>query len=255
VTTRLPLFPLGTVLVPGLVLPLHIFEPRYRRLIQDLSELPEAARLFGVIAVRSAAVATGQPAVDDLLDDRLDDTEDALEDALEEALEEVLEADLPHPEPPVLYSVGCSALIQEITTYEDGRSDVFAVGQERFRLLRLVPDAGTPYLVGEVELLDEPDGAADLSALAQLVGLRFAAYRERLRVEQSGVPTDPRVLSYLVSAAAVLELPQRQALLEAPSTHARLRAELALLRREIGLLDTFAAMPAVDLTRRPVAPN
>ncbi|MGD9702615.1 MAG: LON peptidase substrate-binding domain-containing protein [Acidimicrobiia bacterium] len=32
----LPMFPLGTVLLPGAVLPLHVFEPRYRRLVQDL---------------------------------------------------------------------------------------------------------------------------------------------------------------------------------------------------------------------------
>jgi Lon protease-like protein len=32
---RLPMFPLGTVLVPGAVLPLHIFEPRYRVLMFD----------------------------------------------------------------------------------------------------------------------------------------------------------------------------------------------------------------------------
>jgi Lon protease-like protein len=33
---RLPLFPLGVVLFPGVLLPLHIFEPRYRRLIEDI---------------------------------------------------------------------------------------------------------------------------------------------------------------------------------------------------------------------------
>jgi Lon protease-like protein len=32
---RLPLFPLGVVLFPGALLPLHIFEPRYRRLLAD----------------------------------------------------------------------------------------------------------------------------------------------------------------------------------------------------------------------------
>jgi hypothetical protein len=46
---RLPLFPLGTVLFPGGLLPLHVFEPRYRRLMQDLSseEPPE----FGVVLI------------------------------------------------------------------------------------------------------------------------------------------------------------------------------------------------------------
>jgi Lon protease-like protein len=33
---RLPLFPLGVVLFPGVLLPLHIFEPRYRRLLEDI---------------------------------------------------------------------------------------------------------------------------------------------------------------------------------------------------------------------------
>ena len=33
--TTLPMFPLGTVLFPTLVLPLHVFEPRYRALVDD----------------------------------------------------------------------------------------------------------------------------------------------------------------------------------------------------------------------------
>lgn len=32
----MPMFPLGSVLFPSLVLPLHIFEPRYRALIRDV---------------------------------------------------------------------------------------------------------------------------------------------------------------------------------------------------------------------------
>ena len=32
----MPMFPLGTVLLPSLVLPLHVFEPRYRQLTQRL---------------------------------------------------------------------------------------------------------------------------------------------------------------------------------------------------------------------------
>ena len=36
----MPLFPLGTVLYPGLVLPLHIFEERYRQLVRDLLDRP-----------------------------------------------------------------------------------------------------------------------------------------------------------------------------------------------------------------------
>jgi Lon protease-like protein len=154
-----------------------------------------------------------------------------------------------------MYPVGCTAQIREVTPYDDGRFDLVTVGHVRFSLQGLDADAGTPYHTGLVDFIGEPDGPGDVDAAAELVGLRFAAYRDRLRVEQSGVPTDPRVLSYLVAAAAVLELPERQALLEAPTTHDRLTAELTLLRREIGLLDAFNALPAVDLTKEPPTPN
>jgi Lon protease-like protein len=42
------MFPLGTVLFPGALLPLHVFEPRYRQLVQDcLASEPE----FGVVLI------------------------------------------------------------------------------------------------------------------------------------------------------------------------------------------------------------
>ncbi|MCX6419202.1 MAG: LON peptidase substrate-binding domain-containing protein, partial [Actinobacteria bacterium] len=37
---RIPLFPLGSPLLPQAAMPLHLFEPRYRQLIQDLGSLP-----------------------------------------------------------------------------------------------------------------------------------------------------------------------------------------------------------------------
>jgi Lon protease-like protein len=43
---RLPLFPLGVVLFPGVLLPLHVFEPRYRRLLQDIAD---GERQFGLL--------------------------------------------------------------------------------------------------------------------------------------------------------------------------------------------------------------
>lgn len=48
-STVLPLFPLHVVLFPGRPLPLHIFEPRYRRLLDDALA---ADRRFGVVAIR-----------------------------------------------------------------------------------------------------------------------------------------------------------------------------------------------------------
>jgi ATP-dependent Lon protease len=46
----LPLFPLNTVLFPGQLLPLHIFEPRYRQMI---GECIQHGQPFGVVLIRS----------------------------------------------------------------------------------------------------------------------------------------------------------------------------------------------------------
>jgi hypothetical protein len=49
----LPLFPLGTVLLPGARLPLQIFEPRYVALLRDLlAGQEERSPVFGVVAIR-----------------------------------------------------------------------------------------------------------------------------------------------------------------------------------------------------------
>lgn len=53
---RLPVFPLNTVLFPGLALPLHIFEPRYRRMVADCLE---GDRTFGVCLIRSGEEVGG----------------------------------------------------------------------------------------------------------------------------------------------------------------------------------------------------
>jgi Lon protease-like protein len=54
VAETVPLFPLGTVLLPGASLPLHIFEPRYRQLTVDLVTGAVPGRSFGVIAVKES---------------------------------------------------------------------------------------------------------------------------------------------------------------------------------------------------------
>jgi Lon protease-like protein len=211
VATRLPLFPLSTVLVPGLVLPLPVFEPRYRILVQALLELPEdAERRFGVVATRSG---------------RQVDVDGAR----------------------ALYGMGCTAELREVTSHPDGRYDLVTVGETRFRLLGLDKGAGTPYHTGFVEFVAEEDGDGDVGALAERVTERFADYRERLGVEVTELPDQPQVISYLVAAAVVLDLPQRQGLLEQPTTSDRLRAEIGLLRRESAMINAFRSLPAVDL--------
>ena len=112
----LPLFPLGMVLFPGMILPLHVFEERYRQMVADLLARPEEAREFGVIAIRKGR--------------------------------EVASADAPE-----LYDVGCVARLRETTRHADGRFDLVTIGTRRFRLLRT--DDTLPYYQGEIEELPE----------------------------------------------------------------------------------------------------
>ena len=59
----MPMFPLGTVLLPGVVLPLHVFEPRYQQLVRDCLEAEEHE--FGVVLIdRGSEVGGGDTRAD-----------------------------------------------------------------------------------------------------------------------------------------------------------------------------------------------
>lgn len=237
-TSRLPLFPLGSVLFPGLVLPVNVFEERYRALVRDLLAMPEEApRTFGVVAIRDGhEVAPTGPA-------------DTSGGAAAGFGKEPLEA---------FFTVGCVADVTTIGGRDDGSYEMVATGTTRFRLLSV--DATGPYLVGEVEELPEEPGEG-AGALANGVGRAFGAYqkllagaRERSLVA-GRLPDDPGVLSYLVAAAVGLEIPVKQRLLEAPDAAARLSLELALLRRECAVIAKLRTLPAVKLTRQATTLN
>ncbi|NEM07908.1 LON peptidase substrate-binding domain-containing protein [Geodermatophilus normandii] len=265
----IPLFPLGSPLFPGVVLPLQVFEPRYRVLVQDLLALPEDGdrRFFGVVAIRQGW-----------------------------EVERVAPAE-------ALYDVGCTARVQVVRPQPDGGFRLVTVGGDRFRLLDVLvgdaagEDAGSapPYLRAEVEWLADEEAAEEaagdqeqvlggppaagldeglvaeaargsLGLLERGVGRLFTRYvtavaglqtgREETAVageaeELSGAATlldavagDPRALSYLVASAALLTTEDRQALLAESATRRRLLTETRMLRRELTLLETVGAVPA-----------
>lgn len=267
----IPLFPLATPLFPGIVLPLHVFEPRYRRLMRDLLALPEGSnrRFFGVTAIRQGW-----------------------------EVERIAPAQ-------ALYDIGCTARLRVVRPQADGGFRLVTVGEDRFRLLDVVvgtEEAGDPpYLRAEVEWLAEEEAAdeeaagsegllrppgpgprddvADAVARASMDLLvrnvrdtftRYVTEVAALRLgwddpfggvdpdlpdddaEQVGARTaallatvgdDPRALSYLVASAALLTPEDRQALLAISATRRRLAAESRLLRRELTLLRTLRAVP------------
>lgn len=52
----LPMFPLGSVAMPGSVVPLHVFEPRYRQLVKDLEA---GDRRFGIVLIERGSEVGG----------------------------------------------------------------------------------------------------------------------------------------------------------------------------------------------------
>lgn len=210
----LPIFPLQTVLFPGVVLPLNIFEERYRLLIRRLLAIPEdQPRRFGVVALRSGRETAAGTATS-------------------------------------LHPVGCVAEVRRVSDRSDGGYEIITVGADRFRLRALHPD-DEPYLTAEVDLL--PDGkqtGPEVSELAARAGRRFTDYLDAIasiggvQLSSFELPSDPDLLSYLIASAALLALPDRQSLLEQPSTSDRLRAELRLLARELVLVRELHLIPA-----------
>ncbi len=215
------MFPLGTVLFPGLVLPLHIFEERYRDLVRHLVGLPEGApREFGVVAIRAGweVAPTGPPGRSGLAGGEV-----------------------------TLHEVGCTAELRQVTELAEGGFDIVTVGRRRFRVVD-VDDAAEPYLTAEVEWLPEPAGADEVAdALAARVIAVFRHYLGLIRPDQEEIseqlPEDPTVLSHLVAATAALTVADRQQLLAIDDTPGRLRAELRLLNRETALLRQVRAVP------------
>ncbi|WP_098241939.1 LON peptidase substrate-binding domain-containing protein [Streptomyces formicae] len=245
VTTRLPLFPLNSVLFPGLVLPLNVFEERYRAMMRELLKTPEEEqRQFAVVAIRDGLeVAPSAPGLPD-------------------------QTTLPEHGPAAgfgddplksFHAMGCVADAATIRERDDGGYEVLATGTTRVRIHSV--DASGAFLTAEVEEVPEElgDGAG---ALAEGVLRAFRSYqkrlagaRERSLSSAAELPDEPSVVSYLVAAAAVLDTPTKQRLLESKDTAARLRDELKLLRAETAIIRNLPSLPATELTRGTTSLN
>ncbi|MFJ8693207.1 LON peptidase substrate-binding domain-containing protein [Streptomyces roseolilacinus] len=244
-TARLPLFPLNAVLFPGLVLPLNVFEERYRAMMRELLKTDESQpRRFAVVAIRDGhEVAPTAPGLPD-----------------QTALPERGPAAGFGPDPvEAFHRIGCVADAATIRERPDGSFEVLATGTTRVKVLSV--DASGPFLTAELEELEERQGEG-AGALAEGVLRAFRAYqkrlagaRERSLATGAELPDEPSVVSYLVAAAAVLDTPAKQRLLQAPDTATRLREELRLLRTETAVLRHLPSLPAVELTRAPTSPN
>ena len=219
-----PIFPLGLVAFPGMTLPLHVFEDRYRALVRDLLALEDPEdRMFGVVAIREGYEVGSFEARS-------------------------------------MYRTGCLMQLRVVETYPDGRYDISCVGRGRVRVLDT--DSERPYLRAEVAVVSTPHEDADQLALeAHRAITTFQEYRaavSELRgddVMTGSLPAEPELLSYALAATASLPLVDRQHLLEAPSTGERLGLLRRQLQAELRAMRAVPSLPATEVARSGWSPN
>jgi Lon protease-like protein len=223
VPEQLPLFPLSTVMFPGVSVPLHVFEDRYRALVHHLLTIPDKTlRVFGIVAIREG-FEVGQHGVASV------------------------------------HRVGCVVQMTSVEPYEDGRFDIEVVGRQRLRVDGL--DTSGEFLVGEVELLEEQRSAEEDPREAARTLTTFEEYRRRLSQMRGGpvldgdMPTDPEYLSYSLAATCLLTLQERQSLLEADSTLERLILLRHALLEEMRAMRAVPSLPATEVARTGWSPN
>lgn len=184
------MFPLGTVLLPGAVLPLHVFEPRYRQMVVDCLADDSGEPEFGVALIaRGWEVGGG--------DERHD--------------------------------VGTVARMIRVEALEGGRYAVVAVGTRRIRVNAWLPDDpypiadvddwpdedGNPHQLRKrvEELGDRLDGVL---ALADRLG------ESRATFDPGTISGDPALASFQLAAVAPVGPADTYRLLCAPTPAARL---------------------------------
>jgi Lon protease-like protein len=223
----LPLFPLGAALVPGMELPLHIFEERYRRLMSDRRG---ADPIFGVVLIRAGREVADHPVVFRV------GTAASVVDATE-------------------HEDGRSSIV-----VRGGRR--FAVGEEDWStgyLTATVDWLDEPE--GDVRRCRElAIRAADrwrkfVAALARLVGDRdeVDAIADQIVAR---LPGDPTERCYAIIGQLPVPATTRQRLLELATTENRLQTLIDLLESERKLMTALGTMPTLSYaTNRPMETN
>ena len=203
-TAWLPLFPLGSVLFPGMLLPLHIFEPRYRLLLQRSVRNDEP---FGIVLIRSGAEVGGR----------------AEPHRIGTTARVVGTTPLPDGRSFIIARGERRFEIEKI----DAEREPYLMGEVRY----MDEDDGT-----DADALDLADRAADAfgqyltGILATSTDARSGSPLGELR---DGTPAD---VSYRITGGLGIDAMERQRLLETERTATRLESVISLLERENTLL-------------------
>ena len=189
---EIPLFPLNLVLFPGMPLPLHIFEERYKAMIGDCTRNNTP---FGVSLIRSGQ-EVGAPA-DPV---RVGTTTRVLRSQL---LEEGR---------------------MNIITKGERRFEIIEITQQEPHVAALVKLLGEP--VGEGFTGVSAELTEEFTRLMRSLVSLTGGY-----TSQVDIPEDPVELSYMIAANLDAPIPVRQELLEVPTAADRLNRLVPLLKR------------------------
>ena len=196
----LPLFPLNTVLFPGMILPLHIFEERYKLMIQHCLD---EDRPFGVSLIREG--------------------------------KEVGERAIPHA---VGTSALIASVTRadggrmNIITIGHERFRLRALGRER---PYLVGDAEPWPLTGGAAERIQAHVAPMSALLRQYLTLLVQAQGHSIKIDE--LPQEPRTLALVIAIALQVPMLEKQHLLAQPDVARMLAAERAIMNREQLLLN------------------
>ena len=194
----LPLFPLPTVvLFPGVFLPLHIFEPRYKQMI---AKAIEGDRIIGMALLKPGH---------------------------EEAYE---------GRPPV-FDMGCAGLITHVERQNDGGFNLILRGLSKFRIDEEEPPTdGVLYRIAHVTPFDEEVASADREALQGQRRRLEGMLAPSLESEGGGRLPRSMADDDLVNALSQyleLEPLEKQALLESNGVLARCRTLVDLIEMKL----------------------
>jgi Lon protease-like protein len=206
--TQMSLFPLNVVLFPGMMLPLHIFEERYKAMIrQCLAD----NRTFGVVLARNKRAQAPN-------------------------VKTLNQGDI--------YSVGTTAHITAIENLDDGRMNLITIGRDRFVIKGIQPGVDD-FLIGQVDPFsmqddDDPEMVEIMAEklrplVKQYIGHLGDASGEDL--SDAVLPADPSGLAFLAGSAMQGPLPDKQKLLSASSLTTLIAKTTSLLDREDKILE------------------
>jgi Lon protease-like protein len=192
----IPLFPLpNVVLFPSVFLPLHIFEPRYRRMV---TEALEGDRIIGMVLLRPGWEANyeGRPAV---------------------------------------YPIGCAGLITHAEPLPDGRFNIVLRGLEKFRIVGEDTDRDyrvgrIETLMEEIDEVERTNVRAERRRLEALLVPQPEGRGTDPKVPPSMADED---LVNALAQYLELEPVEKQALLEREGLLARCRALIELLEMKV----------------------